>query len=353
MDTKSQCIIGEDDLVLVTGAGGFIGSRVVAALLELGFRRIRCLLRSSSGKGRDLPFTKGPVGTGLEIVSGNLLSREDCEKAVKDVAVVFHLAAARGEKSFPDALLNSVVTTRNLLEACAHQPHFTRFVNVSSFAVYTNTDAHHGLLDESCTTEKFPHQRGDAYTFAKARQEEIVAEYGRTHRLPYVILRPGYVYGPGNPSLSGRVGVDTFGIYLHFGGSNRIPLSYVDNCADAIVLAGLVRGIEGEIFNVVDDNLVSSRELLRQYKRNVKKMKSVYCPHFMSYALCWLWEKYSSWSEAQIPPVFNRKRWHAEWKKTQYTNAKLKRLLGWTQRVSTSEGLRRYFQSCREGAVRA
>ena len=50
-------------------------------------------------------------------MKGNLLSSEDCAAATKDVAVIFHLAAGTGEKSFPDAFMNSVVTTRNLLEA--------------------------------------------------------------------------------------------------------------------------------------------------------------------------------------------------------------------------------------------
>src|SRR3989442_9456717 len=46
--------------------------------------------------------------------------------------------------------------------------------------------------------------------------------------------------------------------------------------------------------------------------------------HVVSYALCWLWEMYSNWSEGQLPPVFTRRTWHASWKKTRYSNAKAK-----------------------------
>src|SRR5438874_10347596 len=53
--------------------------------------------------------------------------------------------------------------------------------------------------------------------------------------------------------------------------SNTIPLTYVDNCADAIVLAGLKPGVDGEVFNVVDDDLPSSRRFLRLYKQNVDR----------------------------------------------------------------------------------
>ena len=193
---------------------------------------------------------------------------------------------------------------------------------------------------------EFPGRR-DAYCFSKIKQDEIVAEYGKRFGIPYVIVRPGYVYGPGKKAITGRVGIDTFGVFLHLGGSNKIPFTYVDNCAEAIALAGLRNGVDGEVFNVVDDDLPSSRQFLRQYKRNVRRFKSIYFPHAMSYALCYLWERYSTWSQGQLPPVFNRSGWHAFWKKTTYSNEKLKERLSWTPRVTMAEGLRRYFEACR------
>jgi nucleoside-diphosphate-sugar epimerase len=161
------------------------------------------------------------------------------------------------------------------------------------------------------------------------------------------------VYGAGNEAITNRVGIGTFGLFLHLGGSNTIPFTFVDNCADAIVLAGITRGIDGQVFNVVDDDLPSSRKFLRLYKRNVRRFKSVYLPHAVSYALCSLWERYSNWSEGQLPPIYNRLAWHAFWKSTRYSNAKAKTLLGWTPRVSTAEGLDIYFQSCRKKARHA
>jgi nucleoside-diphosphate-sugar epimerase len=262
--------------------------------------------------------------------------------------VIFHLAAARGEKSFPDAFMNSVVTTRNLLDASLRHPCLRRFVSISSFAVYANTrKPRWRRLDESCPVEQHPELREDAYCFAKVKQDELIIEYGEKLKLPYVIVRPGWVYGPGNESITGRVGTGTFGIFLHLGGGNTIPITFVDNCAEAIVCAGLMEGVDGQVFNIVDDDLPTSRRFLRQYKRNVGHFPSIYVPHAVSYALCWLWEKYSSWSEGQLAPVFNRLNWHAYWKKTSYSNNKAKTGLDWTPRVTTEEGLRRYFESCR------
>jgi nucleoside-diphosphate-sugar epimerase len=335
-------IINADDRILVTGAGGFIGSRVVAKLQELGLRNIVSLTRTS-GKMRE---------DGVQVVKGNLLSPADCEAACKEVAVIYHLASSTGGKSFADAYMNSVITTRNLMEASLRVGRLRRLVLVSSFTVYTNRQ-NRPVLDETCPTEQHPELRGDAYCFAKTKQEEIVREYAAKRNIPYVIVRPGSVYGPGKTQITGRVGLGTFGLFLHMGGSNKIPLTYVDNCADAIVLAGLAKDIDGEVFNIVDDDLPSSRQFLRFYKRSVRRFPSIYLPHAASLGLCYLWEKYSAWSQGQLPPVFNRRRWYAEWRKTGYSNQKLKAMLGWSPMVSTAEALESYFQLCGQGESNA
>jgi nucleoside-diphosphate-sugar epimerase len=344
-----------EDPILVTGAAGFLGRRVVASLLNHGFRSVRCFARPSSKiASLEALYSGCSDGARAQLILGNLLSPDDCTSAVQDVKVIFHLAAGAGEKSFPDAFMNSVVTTRNLLEASLKHNCLVRFVNVSSFAVYTNANKpRRRVLDESCPVEMRPDLRGDAYAFAKVKQDEILTEYSHRFGIPYVIVRPGYVFGPGKQAITGRVGIDTFGMFLHLGGSNRIPFTYVDNCADAIVLAGLTKGVDGEVFNVVDDNLPSSRQFLRLYKKNVKRFRSLYLPHFVSYTLCYLWEWYSNWSEGQLPLAFNRRRWHVDWKKTRYSNEKLKRLVGWTPVVSMTEGLKRYFEGCRNGKQHA
>src|SRR5580700_8447116 len=342
-----EFIVGPDDRILVTGAAGFIGSRVLQNLLDRGFRNLVCFVRPSSEMaGIDAMIERRPAGSQIEVRRGNLLSRADCEEAVRDVSVILHLAAGTGEKSFPDAFLNSVVATRNLLEASLRFGSLRRFVLVSSFAVYANREKPRGrILDESCPVDEHPELRGEAYCFAKVRQEQLVAEYGKNAAIPYVFVRPGSVYGA-KGDITGRVGIGAFGPFLHLGGSNTIPFTYVENCADAIVLAGLVKGVDGEVFNVVDDDLPSSRQFLRLYKKSAKNFKSIYVPHSVSYALCYFWEKYSKWSERQLPPAFTRKRWHSEWKKTRYSNQKLKAKLGWMPKVSTAEGLRRYIEAC-------
>ena len=347
--TEKNAIVKSSDLILVTGSGGFIGSRVVKALLEFGFTNLRCLVRPSSNLNILCEVVKCQEGNKVQIVRGNLLSQQDCNEISKDAQIIYHLAAGRGEKSYPNAYLNSVVTTRNLLKGALQNTCLQRFVNVSSFTVYSNWNLKRGgVLDETCEVETAPLLRGEAYTYAKVKQEEIVVDYGSEFDIPYVILRPGVVYGPGNKGIHSRVGIDTFGIFIHLGGENRIPLTYVDNCADAIVLAGIRKGVDGEVFNIVDDQTPTSKEFLRMYKQNVNKFRSLYVPYRVFYLFCYLWERYSKWSGGQLPPVFNRKRCSAYWKRNRYSNEKVKRLLCWSPKVSQDEALSRYFAYQRE-----
>ena len=348
-------IVSPDAPVLVTGAAGFIGSHVVAKLLEQGCRNIRCLTRPSSDTGKlRAMIAENRSAVQLEIIAGNLLLREDCLRAAHKVEVIYHLAAGTGLKSHADSFLNSVVTTRNLLEAVIQVGSLRRFVNLSSFSVYSNRNPRRAqLLDETSAIEDHPETRAEAYCYAKVRQDELVIDYGKRRGIPYVLIRPGVVYGPGKNSITGRVGIDTFGTFLHLGGGNLIPFTYVENCAKAVVLAGLTQGIDGEIFNVVDDDLPSSRRFLRDYKKHVRSFRSIYVPKFLSYLFCYLWERYSHWSKEQLPPVFSRDEWAAYWRPTKYSNQKLKKLLKWTPVVGAAEGMQRFFASCKEGRKHA
>ncbi len=344
MIEQDNLIIGSQDRILITGSNGFIGSRVVEALLQHGFTNLRCFVRPSSDVKRLKAIIASVPQAQVEVLQGNLLSREDCAKAAKDAAVILHLAAGI-EKTFPGSFMNCVVATRNLLDAAILGGALKRFVNISSFAIYSNRNIRRGgLLDESCELEDKPVERAEAYSFAKLKQDQLVMEYGQKHNVPFVILRPGAVYGPGTKHLTARVGIDTFGVFLHLGGSNRIPLTYVDNCANAVVLAGLKPGVDGEIFNIVDDDLPTSRHFLRMYKRYGKRFNSIFVPYWLFYIFCSGWEKYSKWSQGQLPLAFNRRRCAAYWKGNTYSNRKLKDRLGWVPSISFSEASRRYFE---------
>ncbi len=340
---SSEYIALAGDRILVTGSNGFIGSKVVEKLLEYGFANLRCFIRPSSRLDPlEKALSRFHAGKNVELVTGDLLSRDDCSKAAEGVSIIYQLAAGM-EKSFAGAFMNSTLTSRNLMDAFLRYGQPKRFVNVSSFAVYSTLSLKRGdLLDETCPLEDAPQERFDAYGFGKLKQEELVKEYGRKYELPYVIVRPGYVFGPGKQELSGRVGTGTFGFFIQVNGSNCLPLTFVDNCAEAIVLAGLKANVDGEIFNVVDDELLTGRQFLTAYKGKVRSFRSIRIPYFAAYGLCSLWEKYANWSKNQLPPAFNRRRCVAEWKGNRYSNQKLKDRLGWKPRVPMEKAMKAF-----------
>lgn len=343
---NNKYIISKDDVILVTGAAGFVGPYLVGTLLDMGFDQIRCFVRDSSDVSRledVIRFRNAAYRT--DIIRGNLLRVEDCIKASMNVAVVYHLAAGTGTKSFSEAFLNSVVTTRNLVEAALASKTLKRFVNISSFSVYTNRDRNKKILDESCQVEKNAEKKNRAYSYGKIKQEQLIKQYEKERSLPCVILRPGVIYGPDKAFNMGRIGLDNFGVFLHLGGGNPIPITYVENCAYAIALAGIVPGIDGEVFNVVDDDIPTSRKIIRLYKKKVKKFKSIYIPKVMSLLFYVMWEKLSKWSKGQIPPVYTYDEWIASWRKRHFNNNKLKEKLGWKQRISTKDALKITFES--------
>jgi nucleoside-diphosphate-sugar epimerase len=325
--------------VLVTGAAGFLGSRVVRRLLEHGARDIRCFVRAGSRQARIEALRRDFPDAAIEIFVGNLTSKDDCCRAVEGVGSVYHLAAGMAG-SAPDMFTNTVVASRNLLNAIGTAP--IRVVLVSSFVVYHVAALKRlARVDEGTPLEPDP-QRRDPYTYAKLRQEQLFREYQQKSGFDLVVLRPGVIYGPGGAPFSLRVGLNVAGIFFHLGGRNPLPLTYVENCAEAIVVAGQSPDATGRTFNVHDDQLPTARTYLREYRRHVKRIRKVTLPYRVTIVLARLLERYHHRSQGQIPAVLTPYKVASLWKRTTFGNAALK-TLGWKQLVSTDTGLRETF----------
>ncbi|HVY45025.1 MAG TPA: NAD(P)-dependent oxidoreductase, partial [Minicystis sp.] len=221
-----------------------------------------------------------------------------------------------------------------------------RVVLVSSFGVYGVADLPRGaVVDEDTPLEPHPARR-DVYSQAKLRQEKLFRDYERRHGLSLVVLRPGVIYGPRGPALSSRVGLNLAGLFLSLGGGNTLPLSYVDNCAEAIALAAEKPEAQGRVFNVHDDDLPTCAAYLAAYEREVKQLRKLRIPYPAMVALSAAVERYHAWSKGQLPAVFTRYKTATSWKGNRFDNARLKSI-GWRQIVSTEEGMRRTFAALR------
>jgi len=324
-------------MIVVTGANGFVGRALVRALARAGERQIRCLVRPGTPAERLAGLAAEP---GVELAPCRLDDPRRLREALAGARVVHHVAAVK--RGAPAVLVAGTVVASEHVFRAALEAQVGRLVLVSSFSAVGVAGLRPGaVVDEQLALEPHPERR-DPYAFAKQRQELLAWQYARSG-LPLVVVRPGFVFGPGQELLGSRIGVSAFGLFLHLGGSNLVPLTYVESCADALVLAGAAPRVEGEAFHVVDDDLPTSAELLRRYRREVRALRGLPVGYRLLRQLSRLNAWYSARTEGHLPPVFTPYKVDSLWKPLRYSNAKAKARLGWTPGVPMAEALDRTF----------
>jgi nucleoside-diphosphate-sugar epimerase len=336
--------------VLITGAGGFLGTHVVERFLAHGYSDLRCHLRDYSKTARILALAGPYPDARIEFCYGNLRSKAVSAEAVAGVSMVVHLVAGM-KGAAAELFADSVVASRNLLDALRVRKDIesaqTRVVLVSSFGVYGVVPLGRGArVDESTPLEDHPELR-DTYSHSKLRQEQLFWEYQQADGFELVVLRPGVIYGPGGGAFSTRVGLQIGPVFFHLGGSNLLPLSYVVNCAEAIAVAAGDADSAGQVYNVHDDVLPTASRYLREYKRQVKKIRSIRVPYFATRIMARILERYHRRSLGQLPGIITRYKAAAAWGGNRFSNAKL-HSLGWSQLVATPDAMAKTFEYLRQ-----
>lgn len=330
--------------ILLTGAGGFLGRHLADSLLREGAGEgdgvLRLHFRNAAPDALLDGLRRRHPAARIEVALGNLLHADASAALVDGIDCVVHAAAGmRG--SAADMFANTVVGTRNLLEA-AGAAGVGRVVLVSSFSVYRTEPLANGAAhDETVAVEGSGVEKG-AYAYAKTRQEQLLEEYRARFGFQTVVLRPGVIYGPGGGAFSSRVGIQALGLFFSLGRKAVLPLSYVENCADAIARATL-SGADGNAYNVVDDELPTCSQYLRGYQAGVGRMRVVPVPYWLFLLGSRLLVRYNTASKGQLPAVFTPYVVRSMYRRFGYPNAALKGL-GWQQRIPTAEGLARTFR---------
>ena len=332
-------------MILVTGSNGFLGSAVVARLALATDTPIRCLVRPGSSTVRiDELISSGRV----ELHRGTLNSNFDCWAATEGVDTIYHLAAGMGGGAMADVWMTTVVATDNLMRALAKRKaegqSLHRMVHCSSFSVYGVGSLPPGATVDENTPLETARAEADDYSHAKLRQEELVRSAAADQGFELVVVRPGVVYGPGGGGLSRRIGIRQGSLIVSMGGKNLLPLSYVDNCAEAMVHLGEASDTAGETFNVHDDELLTAKEFLRRYRAEAEPMTAVSLPKPVTKALAGTVEWYHERSKGHMPAAISTHMFRTIWSGNNFDNSKLK-ATGWRPTVPTNEGLRRYFAS--------
>jgi peptidoglycan/xylan/chitin deacetylase (PgdA/CDA1 family)/glycosyltransferase involved in cell wall biosynthesis len=203
------------------------------------------------------------------------------------------------------------------------------------------------LVNEETVLEPHPEWR-DHYSSAKLRQEQLFWEYQKRNGFELVVLRPGVIYGPGGEHFSNRVGLLVGKWQLRFGGNNSLPLTYVHNCAEALLVAGTHRDAAGQVYNVVDNDLPTCREYARAYNQNVTRIPSIAVPYGGVRLISMIVAKYHRYSNGQLPAILTPYKAANLWGGNRFDNSKL-RSIGWRQLVSTPKGLQHTFAAFRTG----
>lgn len=326
---------------LVTGGTGFLGKHVVRKLLSDG-HQVRCLVRPSSNTSSLYSTIPRKSQGELELVEAELGNLDDCLRACAGCDVVYHIAA-EVQGSTAVLFMTNVVTTRVLAKASV-QRQVSRFVLVSSIAVHGTASLPNGaVIDERCALDSSPHLR-DPYTFSKAVQEEVCWELNRAQGFPLVVVRPGVLFGSGRDCLTGRVGIKLGKLMLVMSNSNPLPFTHVENCASAVMLAGVADNCIGESFNIVDDNMPTAQQLIRAYKKLVGGIWSFRIPSLGVNLVSRLNSWYHKWSKGQLPAVLTPYKSRSMWGPFRYSNEKAKKFLHWQPEIPVDKAFEGTFE---------
>ena len=300
---------------LVTGGAGFIGSHLAQRLVADG-HAVRVVDNLSTGFRENVDA----IGPGVEFLEGDLRDRATCDAAVRDVEVVFHVAALPSvPRSLRDPIAShesNVTATLNVIEA-ARQARVRRVVYSSSSSVYGDTS----VLPKTEPVELLPRS---PYAAAKLAGEHYVLAYARAGLVEGVALRYFNVFGPRqDPNgpyaavipLFMRSALTGATVPLYGDGSQTRDFTYIDNVVDANLLAvdGPAARVSGAVVNCGAGQRTSLLQLIAHIEEMTGRQVKV----------------------EQRPPR------EGDVRDSQAGLDRARALLGYTPRVSLPEGLRR------------
>lgn len=236
--------------VLVTGAGGFIGSQLVERLVEEG-ASVRAFVHYNSRADPGLlRMASSETITQLELIGGDLQDSDAVRKAVNGCQFVFHLGALI---SIPYSYLHplevaetNLIGTLNVLMACRDL--------VVERLIHTSTSEVYGTAQRTPIDETHPLQGQSPYSASKIGADKLAESFYCTYQLPVVTVRPFNTYGP---RQSARAVIPT--IITQALTNNGIDLgsletirdfTYVDDTVNGFICAAKADKVEGGTFNL-------------------------------------------------------------------------------------------------------
>jgi nucleoside-diphosphate-sugar epimerase len=321
--------------ILVTGATGFLGKRLVELLVQKGYS-VRALARKLSNIGKLKKLN-------VEIFFGDVASSESVKPAFGGIDYVIHTAADTSG-SEEDGQLSTIQGTKNIIDLC-EQFKIKKLIYISSCSVYGVSDYKSGqIVTEESTLERFPQKRG-AYSYSKLEAENIVRQAMEGNGVPIVCLRPGTIYGPGGEIFTPMMGF-AFGhkLFAIFGnGKFILPLVYIDNLVEAIVTSMKEEASTGKIYNIVDPEKLTKKEYVEGLlKKLYPDSRYIYIPYKFLYLIVFIQE--IMFKILGRKPFLTRYRLTSSQKNIIYNASKIKNELGWKHNLSIGDALNRILE---------
>jgi len=208
--------------VLVTGGGGFLGSAIVTRLVQRKYH-VRSFSRS--------PYPE-LSSMGIEHIQGDICNKSEIEHALRGVDLVFHTAAKAGIwGNYSDYYRTNVTGTQNVIAGCKKH-HISRLIYTSSPSVVFNGTDMEGVNE----SVPYPATYHAYYPQTKSIAEQVVIK-AAGQGLMTIILRPHLIWGPGDKHFVPRIIARANRLVRVGNGKNLIDTVYIDNAADAHILA--------------------------------------------------------------------------------------------------------------------
>ncbi len=307
---------------LVTGASGFVGSRVLARLLE------------GEVEARGLDFA---TDLRRRVHAGDISEPGGWQDYARGAEVVIHAAAVLdARRATPEvAWRTNVLGTRHVLES-AIAGGARRFVHISSASVFGDSEFPPDV------PETYPaHPNGDFFAQSKLASEQVVLQAHAAGEIECAILRPADVYGPGSRrwTVLPVEAIRSNRFVLPAKGEGVFSPLYVDNLVDAILLASERPEAPGEVFTISDGLGVPCREFFGRYSRMLGKSPPPAMPSLAAIGLAAVPEAAAKIGGVHTDIGRGAMRWLA--RPATYSIEKARRQLGYEPQVGLDEGMRR------------
>jgi nucleoside-diphosphate-sugar epimerase len=314
--------------VLITGATGLVGQNFARRAVDAGYNVLAMVRRNSDRSVLD--------DVPVQSVEADLETPDTLYGAFSEADVVVHTAAQVGDWGPAEKYRAvNVIGLEHMLRTVERIGRLQRWIQISSLGVYRY--GHHFGTDETTPPEL---SHFDGYTQTKAEAEQVILRHVREHSFPAVILRPGFIYGPGDRHVLQPIveKIRAGKMKLIGRGDRLLNNTSAENLCDAILLAIETPGIDGETFNIRDERLVTREEFIHTIADYLGEPHPGHVPEWIARILVRPMETMAR-ATGRGAPQLTQARMKFLTQNLDFSIKKAKRMLGYRPRVDFQDGI--------------